>query len=249
MDSSGTLFRMAILVYQAQQHYHTKRLNLPRGYRLIAVLESPYFEKMGYVAASSSKIVIAFRGTGEWSDWKTDLNAAQTGYPFLRKGGKTHKGFTELYTSLRPGILDALKRCGSNKKILSLAGHSLGGALASLCALDPAVKKTCPVIKLYTYGAPKVGDPAFAAALQKRTQISIRVHKAGDWVPSMPPSNLLGMEYAHAERSFAIPTGIPLTSHSIVSYAAALSRQAAQDARRLCSRNPECCPPGLFLQK
>ena len=44
-----------------------------------------------------------------------------------------------------------------------VAGHSLGGALATLAALD--IKRKLPGLKLrvYTFGSPRTGNHAFAA--------------------------------------------------------------------------------------
>ena len=49
--------------------------------------------------------------------------------------------------------------------LLFLAGHSLGGALASLAAFD--IQRHCPCldpmdVSCYTFGAPRVGNHAFA---------------------------------------------------------------------------------------
>lgn len=246
MPGGGTLFRMAVFAYQAIQHYRTGLLELPDGYKRLAWLEGPGSERMGYAAESPSRIVIAFRGTEDWDDWKKDLSAMQTVYPYLRGGGSTHKGFTELYSSVRPAVLGALKRCKPGKA-LDLTGHSLGGAVASLCALDPAVKKGGRAVRLYTFGAPRVGDPVFAAALYRKLTTSARVYLVKDLVPGMPPAKLLGLQYEHAKRGYPVdnPGSSPFNSHNINAYAAALARQAPAEVRRLCRAGPGCCPPGL----
>jgi len=50
-----------------------------------------------------------------------------------------------------------------------ITGHSLGGALASICAMDLIVSGQIPAERLmiYTLGQPRVGDPAWAAAYDK----------------------------------------------------------------------------------
>ena len=42
------------------------------------------------------------------------------------------------------------------------AGHSLGGALATLAAVDLARARKLPRLAVYTYGAPRTGNHAFA---------------------------------------------------------------------------------------
>lgn len=49
----------------------------------------------------------------------------------------THRGFTDIYASARDAILSLLGTL-SPEKTLYVTGHSLGGALATLCALDVA---------------------------------------------------------------------------------------------------------------
>ncbi|MDF2921928.1 MAG: hypothetical protein K0R57_842 [Paenibacillaceae bacterium] len=242
------LFRMSVFTYQALQQYRSGLPHLPAKHRLVAVLESPDCRKAGYLAESRSHIIIAFRGTEDWNDLKRNMAAAQVDFPLSKQGGKTHKGYTELYVSLRPGILLALKQCARNKP-LYIAGHSLGGALASLCALDPAVAKGRPAVKLVTFGAPRIGDGTFADALHSQTGQSIRIYLEGDLVPNMPPRSLLGFTYVHAKSGFPVKDTqrTPISRHGISAYAMALSRSAPAEARRLSRLYPEFCPPGLSI--
>src|SRR5262249_13938988 len=80
---------------------------------------------------------------------------------------------------------------------LWLAGHSLGGALATLAA---AHLGRDAVQGLYTYGCPRVGDAAFAAVLPRRSHFRF-VHR-DDWVTTVPP-DLLG--YVHAGTRQPVP--------------------------------------------
>ncbi|XP_043711763.1 uncharacterized protein LOC122660496 isoform X3 [Telopea speciosissima] len=98
------------------------------------------------VARDLKAIVIAFRGTQEHSiqNWIEDLFWKQLdlNYPDL-PGAMVHHGFYSAYhnTTMRPGVLDAVKRA---KQLygdigIMVTGHSMGGAMASFCALDLAV--------------------------------------------------------------------------------------------------------------
>jgi len=57
---------------------------------------------------------------------------------------QVHHGFYSAYhnTTVRPAVLDAVKRAkesyGANLNIM-VTGHSMGGAMASFCALDLVV--------------------------------------------------------------------------------------------------------------
>lgn len=235
MKNRSNLLRMAVFAAQSLKSYRTGMPpDLPKGYRFTALLEAPGFPRMGYVAESPSATVIAFRGTKKAEDVKKDLLARQIPYPYRRGSGwSTHAGFTELYRLLRPGLRLALRRTRSGKA-LYITGYSLGGALACLCALDPAVRKTPASVRLFTFGAPRVGNPAFAEALQIKTSVAIRVHNAGDWVPTLPPESFLGAQYRHGGHGLPLDNrkSNPVSSHSMQAYREGLEALAGASHRR-----------------
>ena len=57
----------------------------------------------------------------------------------------------------------------ANHMIVDLAGHSLGGAVAQLCALD-LLQQACSAagITCISFAAPVVGNPALAVYTQRR---------------------------------------------------------------------------------
>lgn len=229
MIEHSQLLRMATFIAQAIRLYRTGLPpELPRGFRYLAALEAPGFPRMGYIAQSRTQLIIVFRGTKDAEDLKKDLLVTQTAYPFLPgKGWRTHAGFTELYGLLRPGLRKALAQIKSRKQ-LYVTGYSLGGALACLCAMDPAVRKTASSVRLYTFGAPRVGNPPFAEALSKRTSSCVRVVNEGDWVTTMPPEDFLGVRYRHGGRSYLLHNRKinPFSSHSFKAYQEGLDKTA-----------------------
>lgn len=83
-----------------------------------------------------------------------------------------HAGFLRCYTAegFRGRVLACLSRAIHAARDhdheadvdVFITGHSLGGGLAMLCALDVANKMRDINIKCYTYGAPRVGNHVFA---------------------------------------------------------------------------------------
>lgn len=69
-----------------------------------------------------------------------------------------------------------------------ITGHSLGGALATLMA------SWRPAAHLHTFGAPRVGNAAFAAAV--KNPVARRFVNCCDIVSRVPPEGVLG--YTHA---------------------------------------------------
>lgn len=60
-------------------------------------------------------------------------------------------------------------------------GHSLGGAMANLAAMDIAKSMDWGSLKVYTVGAPRAGNHAYAKMHNKLvpgTWINYRVHNA-----------------------------------------------------------------------
>ncbi|KAK4770430.1 hypothetical protein SAY87_030962 [Trapa incisa] len=146
------------------------------------------------VATDLNAIVIAFRGTQEHSiqNWIEDLYWKQldTNYPGM-PGAMVHHGFYFAYynTTIRPGILNAVKRA---KKLygdidIMVTGHSMGGAMASFCALDLAIHHAATNIQLMTFGQPRIGNAVFASCYSKHVPNTIRVTNGHDIVPHLPP--------------------------------------------------------------
>lgn len=111
-----------------------------------------------YVASVDDVTVVAFRGTDfkEWDDWT--VNRQFPTIPQLH--GRVHQGFANAYATLAD---DVLKHVRSRKpKYLWITGHSLGGALALMCAYDLETKQNLNIAGLMTYGQPRIGDKAFS---------------------------------------------------------------------------------------
>ncbi|MFC4599540.1 lipase family protein [Cohnella hongkongensis] len=206
-------------------------------------------ERFGFVLQSDTHAIVAFRGTSTTSDWVSDALASQIKPKFVKNAGRAHRGFTELYSSARSDVLACLERVSSDKT-LCVTGHSLGGALATLCALDVSAgtKFRQPVV--YTYGAPRVGDPAFVKAYESRVERSFRVHNAFDPVTYLPPLTLTlpksgrTYDYKHARRSerLVFHHGSVPGNHAISGYYSELARRDPMFAERLSAANPGFCP-------
>ncbi len=80
---------------------------------------------------------------------------------------------------------------------VSVTGHSLGGALATLYALDNARTQRIQNPLLCTFASPRVGDATFAAAFNVLGLTSWRIANAPDLVPNIPP-DFLGFRHVDA---------------------------------------------------
>ena len=89
----------------------------------------------------------------------------------------------DFFTSIKA----ALKQYPGFKHYIT--GHSLGGAFATLAALDVSLSSIIPKeqIHLYNYGSPRVGDYYLAQAIVDNVGEIYRVTHFKDAVPHVPP--------------------------------------------------------------
>jgi triacylglycerol lipase len=132
--------------------------------------------------------VVACRGTEphEWNDIRADANAASV---LAETAGKVHRGFKREVDDLWPMLEAALT---GNDQPLWFCGHSLGGAMATICAGRCFLShiKTNPK-ELYTYGSPRVGDKRYVNFVQLK---HYRFVNNNDIVTRVPPA---WMGYRH----------------------------------------------------
>ncbi|URD78839.1 Lipase (class 3) [Musa troglodytarum] len=146
------------------------------------------------VAHDLNAIIVAFRGTQEHSirNWIQDLFWKQLdlNYPDM-PDAMVHHGFYSAYhnTTLRPGIVSAVQEVRElygNIPVM-VTGHSMGGAMASFCALDLTVNYGIHNVQLMTFGQPRMGNAAFGSYFSKHVQNAVRVTNEHDIVPHLPP--------------------------------------------------------------
>lgn len=153
-------------------------------------------------AAQAGDVVIAIRGTEGNMEWIHDAEFLQVPCPFLAGAGHTEDGFTAMYESLRTGaaansstVVSALAKLPFPRPVssLTICGHSLGGALATLLALDVAANTAFSSPAVYTYGSPRTGDSLFANTYDQVVKNSYRIANRVDIVPTLPPP----VDYQH----------------------------------------------------
>lgn len=224
-------------------------LNFSISHTIQAKSFSSAWELFGFIIESPQEIIIAFRGTSSPTDWISDIIASQKKFRYIKEDCLTHRGFTDIYSSARNGIFSALTKLSSNKK-LYITGHSLGAALATLCAIDIAVNTSYSSPNLFTFGSPRVGDPAFAKVFSKFVRNSYRIANPFDVVTHAPPFIYMLPKrekryyYSHVKTlaSLSFQNGSVGLNHVIASYFAELSKLQPIFTQKLCSTNPGFCP-------
>src|SRR6185312_2169226 len=180
-------------------------------------------------------IVIALRGTRTWTEWFDDAEAIPVPFAgalsLLNAGlGSVHGGFYGLYTIGTNGATAATgqelsptvsQRAGGSiaaqvgaylngltqQLPVYVTGHSLGGALATLCALDVAYNFPSKFAEIFMYSLasprvaaglsdsfgvpiPTLGNPEmFVGYYQSYVPNSYRIVHAADIIPILPPQS------------------------------------------------------------
>eukprot|EP00887_Chlorella_sp_A99_P002580 scaffold6.g2580.t1 len=78
------------------------------------------------------------------------------------------------------------------------AGHSLGGAVATLVSVWAALQWPAADVRCFSFGSPKVGNSKFVRAYQTLVGMRVRVVNGADPVPNLPPDWALPrLRYRH----------------------------------------------------
>lgn len=170
------------------------------------------------------RLVVAFRGTEQvkWKDLRTDLLLLPVGFNPERVGGDfkeeamVHGGFLHAYDSVRNKLMSLVRASVTSSDNeadtkcqwhVFVTGHSLGGALATLFALELTA---CQLsrdrnikVTMYNFGSPRVGNKKFADRYNERVKDSWRVVNHRDIIPTVP--RLMG--YCHVAQPVYLTAG------------------------------------------
>ena len=177
-----------------------------------------------FVAQNTSTLVLCVRGTDDLTDWEVNLETLSVAFEPFAAGapsytcgfdsaaGAVHAGFyaasKNLWALIDAHLLPALTAAGgaAAPPEVVICGHSKGGAnaalayaylLAKLSALPAAALAPAKRLTLFTLGQPRVGNAAFAAALEARAAAvraaglplrAWRLVNDNDVVPMVPPT-------------------------------------------------------------
>ncbi|MDJ0897323.1 MAG: lipase family protein [Xenococcus sp. MO_188.B8] len=184
----------------------------------------------GFILKSSANNIIVFRGTQEPEEWIANLNVQQIDYQSNNpQAGKIHQGFNNLYFSgVQQWLHQEIEQL--NPAIpCYVAGHSLGGAIAVLAALDLGLNfsNLREQIQMYNYAPPRVGNPTFAKFYSDLVPNSYRVVNQADSTWLLPPTQLDNAIYLHVGQrwSFINQTGDLNPNHQLAAYQVAIDNE------------------------
>ena len=140
--------------------------------------------------------VVAFAGTDSVRNVLTDINIADVHPDWMPGRARVHLGFSRAYDTVRDQVLEA--------NPTTVVGHSLGGALATLAALDLFLTNGTRATVI-TFGSPQVGDELFVDAFNDAVAASARVVHPLDPVPKALTSQFAHVKGMHAVSAVGQP--------------------------------------------
>lgn len=154
------------------------------NFKLEKLFDSKETGTQAFLASTDKFLILAFRGTETTSvkDIRSDIKANKV--PCATEG-MVHQGFKESYESVAGNIQKTIDDPKHTGKSLLIAGHSLGGALATIAAK----RLTCKagIAACYTFGSPSVGSAEWIAPLKTPVY---RIVNAADAVTLLPPGSV-----------------------------------------------------------
>ena len=172
----------------------------------ITLVGDHLMNSFGYVGFSAklNQIVLAFRGTKNLNNWIQDikLSAPDCPFPHAPANARVHLGFLQSWLYLRDEVVEALKRLSkkfSDVPIL-ITGHSLGGAISTLAAIDLRYNYGFQFRKwrVLTIGQPRVGNFEFAQWFYDSNIVMFRIVNQNDLCPHLP-TNYMGFHHVGNE--------------------------------------------------
>ncbi len=167
------------------------------GFKDIVLYGKPRRGAYAYLADMDDFRLLAFRGTNSIEEAVQDAIFFMSSNQDLGLEGYSHHGMKAQYKKVSALLQkDLASRIANDPKPLFIAGHSLGGAMALLQAMQ-LKKQGLEVHGVYTSGQPRVGNRAFYEQAEALLSTHYhRIEQPGDLTPKSPPSAAASAAFA-----------------------------------------------------
>lgn len=142
--------------------------------------ESEDGENFGIAARIDGALIVALRGTDDAGDWWSNLKFRQV----ADYDGAVHEGFYGAANSVWAEMVRLLGKMWQRGDTTWVAGHSLGGAMATLVARWLKYREY-DIAGVHTFGQPRVGNNAYASKYPPGDQ-HYRFVNNKDFIPQVP---------------------------------------------------------------
>ncbi len=181
---SLSFLRKSLLFAELASLSYASRAEAGRLANQMGLPETRYYDRSGaqaYLFGNEHDAIVACRGTepNQWNDIRADLDAVSV---VAETAGRVHRGFKSETDELWPRIEQALE---SNERPVWFVGHSLGGAMAAICAGRCKLSKISSNPRaVFTFGAPRIGNKRYVNHIRLE---HYRWVNNNDIVPRVPP--------------------------------------------------------------
>ena len=139
----------------------------------------------------NNRLNLVFRGSHSVKNFIQDLQFFKIDMPLDGiENVYIASGFYKAYSSISNSIIEGIDnvlQSSPNIEEIYIAGHSLGGAMASIAAIDLKYRLGYNVVGSYTFGSPRVGNMEFSKFYSSIVGNTIRYTNNNDIVPHLPP--------------------------------------------------------------
>jgi hypothetical protein len=129
--------------------------------------------------------LICIRGTQTPREWLANFTAVPTPFRLVPGFGQVHLGFQRMHQSVRDSIATGLNAVPAATRVTVL-GHSLGGAMAILAAVDLKRNYGRASVDVCTVGGPRTGKIDFRRSFNAEIARCYRLTNQFDIVPHVP---------------------------------------------------------------
>jgi hypothetical protein len=168
------------------------------------------------VLFNPTTFLVLFRGTERagvrkfYRDLATNFRVTMPRVTLNKTRMRIHRGFWKSYRSVRTRLLQLAKKQRGTRKVW-ISGHSLGGALSHIAALD-FVGNGIPVQQVVTFGSPRIGNVQFQQAYKKvLLKQTVRINNEDDFIAFIPGRTL---RYRHAAPAFGLYSDGTVNPHA-----------------------------------
>ncbi|CAN8061621.1 unnamed protein product [Agarophyton chilense] len=214
MQTHVIMFNFAWYVYyygtSKLEKFRPKENPLPFNFRIQAHAKCEATDTQALVVDCTDRIIVTFKGTTSKRNVQTSLHMSHHRLPEIvccnARGqdessrlkrlfgveythGKMHRGFATAYMSIADDIVRHVQILREQKiRPVFLTGHSLGGALATICSLDLWVKLNLSRQEIFvsTFGSPRVGNMDFKKVYDQVVPLHWRIVVDPDMITRMP---------------------------------------------------------------
>jgi len=179
-----------------------------KGSVLVSAIRGKVADLGAYVAyrPCTKQLVVSISGTSNVGQALQDLRTSKHEHP-IGRGCAVHTGFWKMYQGIEPEVISAIEKGLHDHEVseLVVTGHSLGGALSYLLAIDLLAPSDLELplglpLKLAVFGSPRCGNAQMSQLWRelvnnyrtkngKESLKEYSVKAYNDGVPSLPPKS------------------------------------------------------------